>query len=273
MTFPDPRYVTAPDGCRLAYRDVGVAGGEVLVLLHSLGVDGTMWEPCAARLTDSFRVIVPDSRGHGASGPSPQTSVGLWAEDIATVLDHAGARNSLVAGVSMGGIQALAYAAAYPGSLRGLVVADSFASLPAEIAMAKIASFTAQARTTPMAEVAAAYVADTLLEPVSPAADAVRRAMAGVDADSFAAAVDACFGVQIDDRLSDVTVPVRVLWGEHDAKTPRTLSESIVRQLELATLDVVPGAGHLSNVDNPAGFATELREFSGALRARPASEV
>lgn len=273
MTFSETRQATARDGCRLAYRDIGVADGEVVVLLHSLGADGTMWEPCAARLNDSFRVIVPDSRGHGVSGTASQTSVDQWVEDIATVMDDAGVQDALLAGVSMGGIQALAYAAAFPGTLRGVVVADSFASLPAEIAAAKIASFTDQARTMPMTEVAANYVADTFREPVPPAADAVRRAMAGLDADSFLAAVEACFGAQIDDRLPDIKAPARVLWGEHDAKTPRALSESITQQLPEATLHVIPGAGHLSNVDNPDVFATELRDFSAVLGALPASEV
>ncbi|MFF5992782.1 alpha/beta fold hydrolase [Prauserella flavalba] len=273
MTFTEIRQVTAPDGCRLAYRDLDADHSGAVVLLHSLGADGTMWEPCAERLTDCFRVIIPDSRGHGASGRAPRTSVDQWAEDIATVLHHAGVQDALLAGVSMGGIQALAYAAAYPGTLCGLVVADSFASLPVEIAAAKIASFTDQAHTTSMAEVAATYVADTFREPVPSAGDAVRHAMAGLDAEDFVAAVEACFGAQLDDRLSDVKEPVRVLWGERDGKTPRALSESIVRQLPEATLRVIPGAGHLSNVDNPDVFATELREFKAALRARPASEV
>lgn len=276
VRLPEPRHVTASDGCRLGIRDLGVADGDVLVLLHSLGTDSTMWEPCAAQLSRTHRIVLPDSRGHGASAPAPQTSVDQWADDLATVVEATGARDVVMVGVSMGGIQALAYAATRPPALRGLVVADSFASLPTEVAAEKIASFADQVRTRPMADVAAAYVADTFRSPPPAAADAVLRAMSGLEADSFMAAVTACFGARIEDRLPHVDVPVRLLWGEHDAKTPRALSEAIRRQLpesDLTDLGVLDDAGHLSNVDNPEGFAAEVRRFCDALSERADSQI
>jgi 3-oxoadipate enol-lactonase len=269
MTLPHIRYVTAPDGCQLAYRDLGTEGTEVLVLLHSLGADGQMWDECLSLLTGTFRVIVPDTRGHGSSGASASTSVEQWVVDLAAILDATEAEDVLLAGVSMGGIQALAFAAAHPGRVRGLVVADSFAALPTETASAKIAAFTEQARTTPMHEVAEQYAADTFQTPPPVGARAVRRAMASMDPDSFIAAVAACFGVQISDRLPDIKAPTRVLLGDRDTKTPQPLSEAMVALLPQAALHLVPDAGHLSNVDNPERFAAQLREFSEEVGSRP----
>lgn len=267
MTIPDAGDLSGPDGCRLGYRRHGAEGGEVLVLLHSLGASGEMWDECLPRLTDAFCVIVPDTRGHGSSDASASASVEQWVGDLNTVLDAVGAEDVLLAGVSMGGIQALAYAAAYPSRVRGLVVANSFAALPPETAQARIAGFTEQARASSMQEVAESYVADTFEPPAPAGADAVRHAMAGMDSDTFIATVEACFGVQLTDRLADVKAPTLVLWGDRDTKTPRPLSETMVDLLPQATLGVVPDAGHLSNVDNPERFAAELRRFSRTLGA------
>lgn len=257
------------DGTELAYDDRGRPGRDALVLLHSLGADGRMWDACVDLLQQEHRVIVPDTRGHGASGPTTETSADLWVHDLHDVLQAAGADRVVLVGVSLGGIQALTYAAAHPETVVGIVVADSFAALPPDIADAKIANLVDQARQQPMALVADQYVADTFEEPYPPGAEQVRRALAAIDSDSYAAAVEACFGARIEDRLAHVTSPALVLWGDRDAKTPRPLSERIVAGLPDARLAVVPDAGHLSNVDNPEGFVALVAAFEAELTARP----
>jgi pimeloyl-ACP methyl ester carboxylesterase len=98
----------------------------------------------------------------------------------------------------------------------------------------------------------------------------VRRAIAAMDPDSYVAAVAACFGVQVTDRLSQVEAPTLVLWGDRDAKTPRALSEEIAEGIDGAVLQVLPDAGHLSNIDNPDAFAAAVIGFSAESGARPA---
>ncbi len=55
--------------------------------------------------------------------------------------------------------------------------------------------------------------------------------------------------------------PALVLWGERDAKTPRPLSERIAAGLQDAELGIVPAAGHLSNLENPADFTRLTEDF------------
>jgi pimeloyl-ACP methyl ester carboxylesterase len=263
------RSVPARDGLPLAYGDGGAADGPTLVLLHSLGADRAMWEPCADLLGHDHRLLIPDSRGHGASGDATAVSVDQWVDDLEDVLDNAGAGEVLLVGVSLGGIQALAFASAHPGRVLGLVVADSFAGLPQETAQTKIENLRNQALSQPMDAVADQYLADTFQQPYPAGAEAVRRSLAGMDPGSYVAAVEACFGVQIEDRLTRISSPALVLWGDRDAKTPRHLSERIVDGLHDARLAVIPDAGHLSNLDNPDAYATAVRAFSAACGARP----
>ena len=232
------------------------------MLLHSLGADGRMWDACLVGLGAAQHVVVPDTRGHGRSGPSSTASVDHWVGDLDQVLDSAGVRGVVLVGVSLGGIQALAYAAAHPARVLGLVVADSFAALEPEMASAKIADLTTACPGQTMAEVAEQYVADTFMRPSPEGAEAVRDAIAGMDADSYVAAVAACFGAQIArparGRKAPDAGPVGRPRHEDTQRTVRAASPPGVPD---AAFGVVPDAGHLSNVDNPAWFSQELLRF------------
>lgn len=263
----------------LAYREYGEPAQPTMVLLHSLGTDGRMWHDCIDAFVTAHRVIVPDCRGHGLSDPSPEASVEHWVDDLHRLLQKIDGYPVLLVGVSLGGIQAIAFAAKHPSLVAGLVVADSFASLPRDISEAKIRTLVDRASAAPMPVVADEYVADTFEEPIPAGAESVRRAIAEMDAASYIAAVRACFGVDIDDELARVEAPTLVLWGDRDNKTPRPLSEKIVDGIAQAEFRIVPDSGHLSNVDNPTAFARFVSSFSRDRREgrpetpQPAEEV
>lgn len=249
-------------GPALAYADTGPDRPDAVVLLHSLGTDHRMWRDQVAALRGEHRVIAPDCRGHGRSAWTGPAGADVWAADLDRVLDAAGVERAALAGVSLGGIQAIAYAAARPDRVRAVVVADSFAELPAEVADAKISGLAGQAEREGMAAVADAYVADTFtLDPPPDGAELVRDAIAGMDATAYAASVRACFGARVTGRLAAVRAPALVLWGDADAKTPRALSERIAAGIPGAELREIPGAGHLSNLENPAAFTRAVADM------------
>lgn len=258
------RHTRARDGHRLGFYEI--PDGAPLVLLHSLGADGTMWADVVRNLPDGYRVIAPDTRGHGSSGPGATANVGQWVDDLEDVLTAAGIDSAVLAGVSMGGIQALAFAAQHPHRVRALVIADSFAELNAATVQAKVDTLAGHARTAAMTDVADQYLRDTFVEPVPAGAERVRRALAAMDAESYITAVRVTFSARITDRLPLVKAPTHVLWGERDDKTPRALSEQIVSAIPDAVFTVIPDAGHLSNIDNPEAFATALDQHASRHR-------
>jgi len=251
-----------PDGLHIRYVDTGPTTPRAVALLHSLGTDHHIWLPQVTVLGRRHRVLAPDTRGHGSSDRGGRVSVEDWVADLDSVLDAAGVEEAALVGVSQGGIQAVAYAAAHPERVAAMVVADSFVELEPAVASRKVEQLSEQANQQGMVAVAESYVHDTFDPAAIPSgAEQVREAIASMAAEDYVAAVSTCFRVNISDRLASVRVPTLVLWGAHDHKTPRVLSEQIAAGIAGAELKEVPNAGHLSNVDNPEGFTDLVERF------------
>ena len=118
------------DGAQLAYEVKGrVQDAAPLVLIHSLAMDHTFWNAVARALSDATAVVTYDCRGHGQSDkPEGPYRVEQFADDLADLLDHLGWRSAIVAGASMGGCVALAFAAAYPARAAALAREREIAS-------------------------------------------------------------------------------------------------------------------------------------------------
>src|ERR1700674_3686887 len=101
-----------------------VGEGEAVVFLHGFGLDSRMWDPQFDALQSTYRVIRYDLRGFGRSSLPPQTAY-AQEDDLNALLSSLDAAPAHVVGLSMGGNMALRFAAAYPQSVRSLVLADS----------------------------------------------------------------------------------------------------------------------------------------------------
>lgn len=108
----------------LAYSRRG--NGPPLVLLHGFPLDHHLWDDVAPLLEDTFDLIIPDLRGFGESVTidTPYT-MDDFASDIAGLLDQLGIQKAGIAGHSMGGYVALAFARLYPERVRGLALVSS----------------------------------------------------------------------------------------------------------------------------------------------------
>lgn len=253
----------------LAYVDVGSREPQAVVLLHSLGTDHRLWRHQLDGLAQGHRVLAPDARGHGASGwTGPDVTIGDWVDDLDAVLDDAEVSSAAVVGLSMGGVQALAYALSRPERVWALVLADTFAELSPEVATTKSTTLAAQARAG-MTALASDYLDVTLTQPSVSDTDrqALHEAIASVPAEAYAASTRACFTVQLQDRLPEVTRPTLVIWGACDEKTPRELSYALAAGIPGARLEIVPDAGHLSAIENPQQFTYSLARFLDEARA------
>ena len=124
-------FFTASDGARIAYRDEGQ--GRPLLLLHGLNAHGGFFSPQAEALSDRFRIIRPDFRGHSATPPSSAPDIPRLAEDIAELIHHLGLRQVVGVGWSLGAMVLWRMlAGAVSQDIAGLVVIDMSPKLLAE---------------------------------------------------------------------------------------------------------------------------------------------
>jgi 3-oxoadipate enol-lactonase len=252
----------------LRYREAGPRTEDAVVLLHSLGTDGGIWSAQIDALAAEHRVLAPDSRGHGASSWHGPLEIADWVRDLDRVLDAAEVERATLAGLSMGGVQALAYALERPERVAALVLADTFAELAPDVAATKVDQLAGAAETRGMAALAAGYAAETLTgSPPAERVRAVRDPIAAMTAEAYVASARACFGARLGARLGEVAAPTLVLWGTRDARTPRPLAERLARDIPGATLEEIPGAGHLANLENPEAFTAAVARFAGAAPA------
>jgi pimeloyl-ACP methyl ester carboxylesterase len=255
----------------ISFDDVGA--GPPVVLLHAFPLARAMWRPQAEALQDAYRVIAPDLRGFGGSAAfTGAPSVEQMADDVAALLTDLQVREPVaLGGLSMGGYVALAFARRHPGRLRALVLADTKAEADDAEGRANRDRMIAFARDNP----ARALIDQMLPRLVSPETAARRpevleevRATASGQAGAGIAAALVALRDRPDARpsLAAITVPTLVLVGSDDALTPPARAEALAAAIPGARLVTIPGAGHLSNLEQPGHFNAAVHSFLQALR-------
>lgn len=249
----------------LAYSDEGQ--GPPVVFLHAFPLNRTMWAPQAAELSDRYRVVTIDLRGHGESdAPMWRYTLDQFAEDASGLLKHLDIARATFVGLSMGGYILFALYRTHPELFHALVLADTRAT--ADTPDAKAARFS-------MAQIAyrrgASAIADLMLPKLlSPAAcehradlrEQLRTIITGSQVSGIVGDLMA-----MEERpdatplLSTISVPTLVLAGEEDLASPPEEVEDMANQIPGATFVRIPQAGHLSNMENPAAFNKALLSF------------
>lgn len=259
------------DGIALAYDDSG--SGAPVVLLHAFPLSKAMWRAQADALGDAYRVIAPDLRGHGESARAGDSAtMDEMADDVLALLDRLGLGRVALGGLSMGGYVALNLARRYPGRLAALILADTRAGADSAEGREGRAATARKAL-----EQGAAAIADQLLPKLlAPATQRDRPGLAGevralIEATSPQAIAAASHGMAAradsTPALAAISVPTLILVGAEDALTPPGESEAMRAAIPGARLAIIPGAGHLSNLEQPAAFNQALRGFLDGLGA------
>jgi 3-oxoadipate enol-lactonase/4-carboxymuconolactone decarboxylase len=239
----------------------GPPGAPPLLMLHSLGTAGAVWDAQAAALASSFRVIRPDLRGHGLTEvtPGPYT-VELLAGDALAVLDALGVGTAHVAGLSIGGLIAQGLAAQAPERVASLMLCDTALSIPPSETWRERAAMVRAHGTEAAAEAALArWVTDAFRG--QPGAAGLRTMLLRTSAEGYAASCEAIAAADLTESTGRLQVPALVLVGEQDAATPLAAARALHEAIRGSSLIVLPGAAHIPTVERPDEVADALRRF------------
>jgi pimeloyl-ACP methyl ester carboxylesterase len=257
------------DGLRIAYEREG--SGPALVLLHGYVGDGaTTWRRQLDGLSDEFTVIAWDAPGAGRSTDPPER-FGLdgYADSLAGFLEKLGLDTAHVAGLSFGGILALALQRRHSARSSALILASAYAgwagSLPADVVEQRLRQALALADGTSEAFVDA--LLPTMFSKTMPreTMDDFRASMQAFHPRGFRAMARAS-AEDVRDVLPHIDVPTLLVYGDRDVRAPQTVAETLQAAISDSRLVVLPDAGHVCNIEAPNEFNDAVRAFLHNIR-------
>jgi pimeloyl-ACP methyl ester carboxylesterase len=253
-------------GHPLSYRDEGQ--GPVVLLFHAFPLHSGAFARQVAALSHRYRFLLPDAPGLGQGAlPHGPTEMASLARDALALLDELRIDSVVVGGVSMGGYASMALLREDPGRVRGLVLVDTQATADDEAGRARREASAQQA----LQEGPEALVRTMLPRLVAAGADSdVGREVAELIRAASPDGLAACqrgMALRPDskDILARYAGPALVVVGEHDALTPLDKARQMADLISGARLEVIPGAAHLPNQEQPEAFNTVLERFLAGL--------
>ena len=247
----------------------GDRAARVLVLAHGFPLGAAMWEGQGKGLPAGWRLIAPDMRGFGGStlpDPDETPSIDDYADDVIDLLRELEIAAPVVGGLSMGGYVTFAVLRRMPALARAVILADTRASADTPEGRANRRSMLAVVDREGPSGVARDMMPKLLgqtsrqsrqdVEPL------VRRLIKQQSPQAIRGAI-----VRMMDRpdafatLQSVTVPTLIVTGEEDALTPVDDARKMHAAQPKAELVIIPGAGHLANLETPDAFNAVLAGF------------
>lgn len=253
------------DGRAIAYRDVGNADAPTVVLLHCIGLDGSMWADVIVPLSASFRLIIPDLRGHGGSDKGTE-EFGMedLERDVVDLADYLGVKRFALVGCSVGANIAMGLATRVPDRLSCVVLANSPAhlALPSEIAE-RICAIALSAGMEALApDMLSRWVAASFRERESGAGfTRLIERMSACPAQSFVSVFRALLKSNREGLLHQIRVPTLVLAGEQDAAFDGAAAARMAEVISGAAYGVIGNASHLPMVEQTVAFVERLSPF------------
>jgi 3-oxoadipate enol-lactonase len=254
-------------GIRLAYEVHG--DGPWVVLAHGGGLDRRMWRPQVPALAERYRVVAFDFRGQGESD-APETGYGPdnLLDDLAGIIDELGIDRLHLVGLSQGAAIAQAYAVEHPERVRTLVLAGGSATpTPPDPAFAAhVARLNALMDAGDVAAVLRANVDGPLisLSKGTPNWPLIEEIMLNQRLPQLRDPQRGRYPpprVDPSARVTELTMPVLIIEGEHDLPGIRARSDYLLAVLPRVQRVVISQAGHLSNLDRPEAFNAALLAF------------
>jgi pimeloyl-ACP methyl ester carboxylesterase len=252
------------EGLRIAYERAGT--GPAVVLLHGYVADGsTTWRQQIDALSDEFTVVAWDAPGAGGSSDPPESfGMAEYADCLAGFVTALGLRRPSVVGLSFGGALAIDFCRRHPAVPQALVLASAYAgwggSLPADVAAQRLRQALTLAGTTPD-EFTAALLPTMFTEGTAQqVVDRFGANMLAVHPAGFRAMARAS-AEDLRDALARVNAPTLLIYGDTDVRAPLEVARRLHAAIANSRLVVLPGVGHVCNVEAPHAFNAVVRDF------------
>ncbi|MBV8775296.1 MAG: alpha/beta fold hydrolase [Deltaproteobacteria bacterium] len=241
--------------------------GPLVMLMHGIGGNRSNWHDQLLPFAAHFHAVTWDARGYGESDDyEGALDFADFGRDLARVLDYFEAPRAHLVGLSMGGLIAMDFYDRYPERVATLTICDSlpgFSHLSAEQRKEFV-----RLRQEPLLagkepEDIAPAVAETLIGKSAQVGsfDRLVASMSALHKQSYLKTIAGTANHARAFELEKIAVPTHVVVGDEDRLTPPEMSRQIAARIAGARLTVIEGAGHVSNIEQPAKFNRAVLEF------------
>lgn len=249
------------------YRDSGQRAGLPMIFVNSLGTDHRIWDGVIGTLEARRRCVVFDKRGHGLSDLSPASyGIADLASDLLALADHCQIERFVICGVSVGGLIALASAAAAPERIAGLVLSNTASrigttgSWDARIAQIQNAGMESIADSVMERWFSAAFRSDRKDELAG-----WRNGLLRTPPEGYVATCVAIRDADLSAAAESIVAAALVIAGQEDQSTPPELVRILADQVAGARFELIAGVGHIPCIEQPDLVARLLGDFLETL--------
>ena len=260
------------DGCAISYtlHAAPAASAPRIALIHSLALDRSFWDAVVGELNAHAEVLTYDCRGHGASARRASTyTPELFARDLAELLDHLGWASAHVAGCSMGGCVAQAFAAKYARRTLSAALIDTTAWYGAEApkqwreragtARNKGLSALIEFQTT-------RWFGDAFRSGNPGIVDALTRIFLANDIDCYQATCEMLGDADLRALAPDIKVPTAVIVGDEDYAATVAMAQWLHQAIPQSSLTILKGGRHLTPVERPKDISAAILELTRSVK-------
>jgi len=255
----------------VSYTDEGPDDAPVIILIHGLPLNKSMWNKQVEMLIENWRVIAYDIRGFGNSDAgSIDFSIELFVDDLLGVMDALKIETAMLCGLSMGGYIALNAVEKFPKRFGGLILCDT-----------NCAADTPEAREKRMKTIESIqgkgleqYANESLKNLFAPESfitnkekiDVVKEMIVGTSVQSITRTLFALSRRQETcTKLYRISIPTLIMVGKEDQITPPEAAKQMQKNIKGSILNIIEHAGHLSNIENSYEFNAKLRKFISSV--------
>jgi 3-oxoadipate enol-lactonase len=252
----------------LHYQLIGApAGKPVLVFANSLGTDFRIWRDVVMQLAGDVAIVLYDMRGHGLSdtGNTPY-SMDDHVADLAGLLDFLNTSQTVICGLSVGGLVAQGLYAARPDLVRALVLCDTAHKIgTAESWNARIASI-AESGIEPLADgILKNWFTPEFRAPDNAAFAGYRNMLVRQRPEGYIATCAAIRDADFTEAAARIAVPAICIVGDQDGSTPPDLVLSTAKLIPGCRYKVIKDAAHIPCVEQPEALSDIIRAFVAGI--------
>jgi 3-oxoadipate enol-lactonase len=253
------------DGCQLNAQVEGPERAPVLMLCNSLGTDLHMWDDQVKAITEHYRLVRYDRRGHGKSGaPKGPYNMDMLGRDALAVMDGAGVQKVNWCGLSMGGMVGMWLGANAPQRIDRLVLSNTSSHMAdKQIWNDRIKTVRAGGLEAIVDGTMERWFTKGFRERSPQAIARMKEMMLKTPVEGYIGCGEAVRDMDHREIIRKITAPTLVIAGKHDPATTVEAAEFIRGRIPGAQLAVLEAA-HIANVEQPQAYTDVLLKFLSA---------